>query len=179
MEEKISAICEIEIELYLDYYDDKIKSYEEFTKKLDSNQKKIIDLVYDLLEEDYTEEEIISAIKLQGEFYKESPEYFGEDDDSSNYPSGYYETKKKKKYSFHERCGYTLSLVKRSFATRKAIKAEYAYQKSIFNHVDDGIRQKIYENMKSMAKKNTKKKIKSERNKSKKRKTKRKKSKEG
>ena len=76
-------------------------------------------------------------------------------------------------------CGYTLSLVKRFFATRKAIKAEYAYQKSIFNHVDDGIRQKIYENMKAMAKKNTKKKIKSERNKSKKRKTKRKKSKEG
>ena len=102
------------------------------------------------------EKEILSAIKSQGEYYKESPEWFGEDDDSSNYPSGYYESNKNKKYPFNEKCGHTLSLVKRFFATRKARKAEYAYQKSIFNNLDDGIRQEVYEIMRAMEKKKNK-----------------------
>lgn len=165
MEAKIAELCEIEVELYLNYYDNKINSYKEFTTKLESNQKKIINLVYDLLEDGYGEKEIISAIKSQGKYYKESPEWFGEDDDSSNYPSGYYESKKKKKYPFNEKCGYTLSLVKRFFKTRKAIKAEHAYQKSRYNNVDDGIRQKIYENMKAMDKKKKRKKRKTKRKK--------------
>lgn len=172
MEAKIAELCEIEVGLYLNYYDNKINSYKEFTTKLESNQKKIINLVYDLLEIGKEEKDILSAIKSQGEYYKESPEWFGEDDDSSNYPSGYYESKKNKKYSFHEKCGHTLSLVKRFFATRKARKAEYAYQKSIFNNVDDGIRQEVYEIMRAMKKKKNKSKRK--RNKKSKRKRSRK-----
>ncbi len=156
MEEKITDLCEIEVELYLDYYNDEYK-FSEFTKKLEGNQKKIINLVYDLLENGFDEKEIISAIKSQGEFYKESPEWFGEDDDSSNYPSEYFETDKSKKYPFHEKCGYTLSLVKRLFKTRKAIKAEHAYQKSKYNNLDDGMREIIYTHMRDMKKKKKKK----------------------
>ena len=152
MEEKIAEICEIEAELYLDYYNKKYK-FNEFTKKLEDNQKKIINLVYDLLESGKEEKEILSEIKMQGEFYKESPEYFGEDDDSSNYPSGYFESSKSKKYPFHEKSGYTLSLIKRFFKTRKAIKAEHAYQKSKYNNLDDGMREMIYTHMKAMKKK--------------------------
>ena len=175
MEEKIAEICEIEAELYLDYYNKKYK-FNEFTKKLEDNQKKIINLVYDLLERRKEEKEILSAVKKQGEFYKESPEYFGEDDDSSNYPSEYYETEKKEKYPSHENCGSTLSLVKRLFATRKARKAEYAYQKSRFNNVDDGIREKVYEIMKTMKSMKKKTKRKKKKNKKKKKGTKRKRS---
>ena len=133
MEEKIYELCEIESMLYLDYYNGKY-SYDSFKGLLGENKPKIINLVYDLLEDGYDEKDIISGIKRQGEFYKKSPEWFGKDDDSSNYPSGYYETNKNKKYPSHENCGSTLSLVKRFFATRKARKAEYAYQKSEYNH---------------------------------------------
>jgi len=155
MEAKIAEICEIEVGLYLGYYKGEYK-FSEFNQKLESNQKKIINLVYDLLEEGYEDKEILSAIKSQGEFYKESPEWFGEDDDSSNYPSEYFETNKSKKYPFHEKCGYTLSLVKRFFKTRKAIKAEHAYQKSKYNNLDDGMREMIYTHMKAMKKKKNK-----------------------
>lgn len=156
MEEKIAELCEIEVELYLDYYNDQIKSYKAFTEKLESEKKNMINIVYDLLEDGYGEREILSEIKSQGEYYKKTPEFFGKDDDSSNYPSGYYESNKNKKYPFNEKCGHTLSLVKRFFATRKARKAEYAYQKSRFNNVDEGIRQEIYENMRTMKKKKNK-----------------------
>lgn len=171
MEVKIAEICEIEAELYLDYYNGKYK-FNEFTKQLENNQKKIINLVYDLLESGKEEKEIISDIKEQGEFYKESPEYFGENDDSSNYPSEYFESSKSKKYSFHERCGYTLSLIKRFFKTRKSIKAEHAYQKSKYNHLDDGMREMIYTHMKAMKKKkkNTKRRKKSKKKSKKKKK---------
>ena len=157
MEAKIAEICEIEAELYLDYYNKKYK-FSEFTKKIEGNQKKIINLVYDLLESGKEEQEIISAIKSQGEYYKESPEWFGEDDDTSNYPSEYFESSKSKKYPFHEKCGYTLSLVKRFFKTRKSIKAEHAYQKSKYNNLDDGIREIIYTHMRAMKKKKSKRK---------------------
>ena len=140
MEVKIAELCDIEAGLYLDYYNDKIKSYKEITKKLNSNQAKIINLVYDLLEDGYDEKEIISAIKSQGEYYKGSPEWFGEDDDSSIYPSGYYESKKKKKYSFHEKCGNTLSLVKRFFKARKSVKAELSLRDRL---PEEGVRELI------------------------------------
>lgn len=163
----------IESILYLDYYNGKY-SYKEFTKKLESKQKKIINLVYDLLEDGYDEKDIIPSIKSHGEFYKKSPEWFGEDDDTSNYPSGYYETNKNKKYPFYERCGNTLSLVKKIFKTRKAFKVELAYQKSEYNHLDDGIREMIYTHMKAMEnKKNKSKRKKSKRKKSKRKKSKR------
>jgi hypothetical protein len=165
MEEKIAELCEIEVELYLDYYNNQIKSYKAFTEKLESEKKNMINIVYDLLENGYDEEEILSEIKSLGAYYKKTPEFFGKDNDSSMYPSEYYETKKRKKYPFNERCGYTLSLVKRFFATRKAIKNEYAYQKSRFNNVDDGIREKIYNNMKSSKKKSKRKKKKKTNNK--------------
>ena len=48
MEAKIAELCEIEVELYLNYYDNKIKSYKEFTEKLESERKNIINKVYDL-----------------------------------------------------------------------------------------------------------------------------------
>ena len=176
MEEKIAELCEIEVNLYLDYYNDRIKSYKGFIEELESEKKNIINVIYDLLVEDYTEKEILSAIKSQGTFYKESPEWFGKDDDSSNYPSEYYETEKKEKYPSHENCGSTLSLVKRFFATRKARKAEYAYQKSRFNNVDDGIREKVYEIMKTMKSMKKKTKRKKKKNKKKKKGTKRKRS---
>lgn len=172
MEAKIAELCEIEVGLYLDYYNGEYE-ISEFNKKLDSNKKKIINLVYDLLESGKEEKEIISAIKFQGEYYKESPEWFGEDDDSSNYPSEYFESSKSKKYPFHEKCGYTLSLVKRFFKTRKAIKAEHAYQKSKYNNLDDGMREIIYTHMRAMKKKKNKSKRKSKRRKSKKKKSKR------
>lgn len=172
MEEKIYELCEIESMLYLDYYNGKY-SYDSFKGLLGENQPKIINLVYNLLDEGYDEKDIISGIKRQGEFYKKSPEWFGENDDTSNYPSGYYETNKNKKYTFYEKCGNTLSLIKRFFKTRKAIKAEIAYQKSEYNHLDDGIREMIYNHMKSMKKKKNK----SKRKKSKRTKSKRKKSK--
>jgi len=175
MEAKIAELCEIEVGLYLGYYKGEYK-FSEFNKRLEINQKTIINLVYDLLEEGYEDKEILSEINSQGEFYKESPEWFGEDDDSSNYPSGYYESEKTKKYPFHEKCGYTLSLAKRFFKTRKAIKAEHAYQKSKYNNLDDGMREMIYSHMKAKKKKNKKNKSKSKRrNKSKRKKTKRKK----
>ena len=141
----ISETCEIEVGLYLDYYNKKIKSYKEFNQKLDSHKKYIIEKVYDLMDRDYTEKDIIAAIKEQGVFYKESPEWFGEDDDSSNYPSGYYETKKNKKYPFNEKCGNTLSLVRKFFKVRKsralalALKgklAEEGIHELIVSHID-------------------------------------------
>ena len=161
----ISEICEYESVLYLDYYNGKIKSYKEFIKKLESHKKDIIEKVYDLLEQDYTEKVIIDAIKEQGVFYKESPEWFGKDDDSSNYPSEYYETNKNKKYPFNEKCGNTLSLVKRFFATKKSVKTEYAYQKSKYNNVDDGIRERIYHHIKTRKSKTKRKRKKTKRNK--------------
>ena len=135
-----AEICEIEVGLYLDYYNNEIKSYEEFNQKLDSHKKYIIDKVYDLMEEDYTEKIIIAAIKEQGVFYKESPEWFGEDDDSSYYPSGYYETKKNEKYPFHEKCGKTLSLVKGLFKARKSVKVELSLKDKL---EEEGIRELI------------------------------------
>jgi len=54
MEAKIAELCEIEVELYLDYYNGEYK-FREFNQKLDSNQKKIINLVYDLLEDGFDE----------------------------------------------------------------------------------------------------------------------------
>ena len=176
MEEKIAELCEIEVELYLDYYNGKYK-FNEFTKKLEGNQKKIINKVYDLLEDGFDEKDILSAIKSQGEYYKESPEWFGEDDDTSNYPSEYFETNKSKKYPFHEKCGYTLSLVKRFFKTRKAIKAEHAYQKSKYNHLDDGMREIIYTHMRAMKKKKNKSKRKKHKKSKRHKNTKRRKSK--
>lgn len=170
MEVKIAGICDIEAELYLDYYNKKYK-FSEFNQKLEENQPKIINLVYNLLEEGYEDKEILSAIKMQGEFYKESPEWFGEDDDTSNYPSEYFETKKSKKYSFHEKCGYTLSLIKRFFKTRKAIKAEISLKDEL---AEEGIRELIISHMKAMKKKknkNSKRSRKSKRRKSKRRKS--------
>ena len=161
----ISEICEIEVGLYLDYYNKKIESYKGFNQKLDSHKKYIIEKVYDLMEQDYTEKVIIAAIKEQGVFYKESPEWFGEDDDSSNYPSGYYESKKNKKYPFHEKCGYTLSLVKRFFKTRKYIKAEISLKDEL---AEEGIRELILSHMRAMTKKKKKKNTKRRKNKSKK-----------
>ena len=174
MEAKIAELCEIEVGLYLDYYNGKIKSYKGYIEELESEKENIINVIYDLLEDGYDEKEILTEIKSQGGFYKESPEWFGEDDDSSNYPSEYYESEKTKKYPSHETCGYTLSLVKRFFTTRKSVKTEYAYQKSRFNNVDDGIREKVYEIMKNM--KSMKKKTKRKKNKKKKKGTKRKRS---
>jgi hypothetical protein len=158
MEVKIAEICEIEAELYLDYYNKKYK-FSEFNKKLESNQNKIINLVYDLLESGKEEKEILSAIKMQGEFYKESPEWFGEDDDSSNYPSGYFESSKSKKYPFHEKCGYTLSLVKKFFKARKSVKVELSLRDKLH---EEGVRELIVsqidasKNKKSKRKKNKK-----------------------
>ena len=177
MEEKIADICEIEVGLYLDYYNGG-HDIGEVPEKIKSKQDEIRNLVYDLLDEGYEEKDIISGIKRQGEFYKKSPEWFGKNDNSSNYPSEYYETDKNKKYPSHENCGSTLSLVKRFFATRKARKAEYAYQKSEYDHLDDGMREMIYTHMKAMEnKKNKSKRKKSKRKKSKRKKSKRKKSK--
>ena len=154
MEEKIAELCEIEVELYLDYYNDQIKSYKAFTEKLESEKKNMINIVYDLLEYGYDEEEILSEIKSLGAYYKKSPEYFGEDNDSSMYPSGYYESKKKKKYPFNEKCGYTLSLVKRFFNRRKAFIAEVSLRDKL---PEEGVREKIYNNMKSSMKSKRKK----------------------
>ena len=154
MEEKITDLCEIELELYLDYYNGEY-TFSEFNQKLDSNQKKIINLVYDLLEDGFDEEEILSEIKSIGAYYKKTPEFFGEDNDTSMYPSGYFETKKRKKYPFHEKCGYTLSLVKRFFKTRKYIKAEISLKDKI---EEEGIRKLVLSHMRGMKKekKNTK-----------------------
>ena len=148
MEEKIAEICEIEAELYLDYYNKKYK-FNEFIKKLEDNQKKIINLVYDLLESGKEEKEILSAIKMQGEFYKESPEYFGEDDESSNYPSGYIESSKSKNINSMKMWIYFVIFIK-IFKTRKATKRNM-YQIQIC-HLDDGMREIIYI-MKAMKKK--------------------------
>jgi len=153
MEEKIAELCEIEVELYLDYYNDQIKSYKAFTEKLESEKKNMINIVYDLLEYGYDEEEILSEIKSLGAYYKKTPEFFGKDNDISMYPSGYFETKKRKKYPFHEKCGYTLSLVKRFFKTRKYIKAELSLRDKI---EEEGIRKMILSHMRGMKKKNTK-----------------------
>jgi len=176
MEEKIADLCEIESGLYLDYYNGKY-TYKQFNNTLESENQKIIDLVYDLLEEGYEDREILSAIEEQGEFYKESPEWFSNDADISNYPSEYFETSNSKKYPLHEKCGYTLSLVKRLFKARKSVKAEHAYQKSKYNNLDDGMREIIYTHMRAMKKKKNKSKRKSKRRKSKRRKSKKKKSK--
>jgi len=155
MEEKIAELCEIEVELYLDYYNNQIKSYKAFTEKLEREKKNMINIVYDLLENGYDEEEILSEIKSLGAYYKKTPEFFGKDNDSSMYPSEYYETKKRKKYPFHERCGYTLSLVKRFFKTRKYIKAEISLKDKI---EEEGIRKLVLSHMRGMKKekKNTK-----------------------
>ena len=161
MEEKITDLCEIEVELYLDYYNGEY-TFSEFTKKLEGNQKKIINLVYDLLESGKEEKEIISAIKSQGEYYKKTPEFFGKDNDTSMYPSEYFESNKSKKYPFHEKCGYTLSLVKRFFKTRKSIKAETALKDKI---EEEGIRKMILSHMRATKKKKKKSKRKSTKNK--------------
>ncbi len=155
MEEKIAELCEIEVELYLDYYNDQIKSYKAFTEKLESEKKNMINIVYDLLEYGYDEEEILSEIKSLGAYYKKTPEFFGKDNDSSMYPSEYFESKKKKKYPFHERCGYTLSLVKRFFNRRKAFIAELSLRDKV---PEEGVREKIYNNMESSKKKSKRKK---------------------
>ena len=158
MEVKIAGMCEIEAELYLDYYNGKYK-FNEFNQKLESNQKKIINLVYDLLEDGYDEKDILPGIKRQGEFYKKSPEWFGEDDDSSNYPSDYFESSKSKKYPFHENCGYTLSLVKKFFKARKSVKVELSLRDKLH---EEGVRELIVsqidasKNKKSKRKKNKK-----------------------
>ena len=175
MEAKIAGICEIEAGLYLDYYNGKYE-YEEFKVRLENSKEEIRDKIYDLLEEGYEEEGIIKAIKGQGEYYQGSPEWFSENDEITDFPSLYFETSKNKKYPHHERCGYTLSLIKRFFKTRKAIKAEHAYQKSKYNNLDDGMREIIYTHMRGMKKKKKKKKINTNRKKSKRRKSKRRKS---
>lgn len=169
MEAKIAELCEIEVGLYLDYYNGKYK-FNGFTKKLDNNKKKIINLVYDLLEDGFDEKKILSAIKSHSDYYKESPEWFGEDDNSSNYPSEYFESSKSKKYPFHEKCGYTLSLIKRFFKTRKAIKAETALKDEL---EEEGIRELVVSHMKAMKKKKKKKKSKRKKNKKSKKRSKR------
>ena len=63
LSELVSDLCSIEVELYLDYYNDQIKSYKVFTEKLESEKKNMINIVYDLLEYGYDEEEILSEIK--------------------------------------------------------------------------------------------------------------------
>ena len=171
MDAKIAELCEIEVGLYLDYYNGEYK-ISEFNKKLESNQKGIINFLYDLLEDGHDEREILSEIKSQGEFYKESPEWFGEDDDSSNYPSGYYESEKTKKYPFHEKCGYTLSLVKRFFKARKSVKAEISLRDEL---AEEDIRESIVYHLKAMKKKKKNKKNKSKSNRRKKSKRKNKK----
>ena len=95
LSELVSDLCEIEVELYLDYYNNQVKSYKAFTEKLESEKKNMINIVYDLLEEGFDEEEILSEIKSLGAYYRKSPEYFGEDNDTSMYPSEYFETKKR------------------------------------------------------------------------------------
>ena len=158
MEEKIYELCEIESMVYLDYYNGEY-SYKEFTKKIESKQYEIINLVYDLLEDGYDEKDILPGIKRQGEFYKKSPEWFGEDDDSSNYPSDYFESSKSKKYPFHENCGYTLSLIKRFFKARKSVKVELSLRDKLH---EEGVRELIVshidasKNKKSKRKKNKK-----------------------
>ena len=165
MEEKIAELCEIEVELYLDYYNDQIKSYKAFTEKLESEKKNMINIVYDLLEAGFDEEEILSEIKSLGAYFKKTPEFFGKDNDTSMYPSEYFESKKKKKYPFHERCGYTLSLVKRFFNRRKAFIAELSLRDKL---PEEGVREKIYNNMKSSKKKSKRKKKKKTKKKNKK-----------
>ena len=155
LSELVSDLCSIEVELYLDYYNDQIKSYKAFTEKLESEKNNMINIVYDLLEEDFTENEILSEIKSLGAYYKKTPEFFGKDNDDSMYPSGYYESNKNKKYPFHEKCGYTLSLVKRFFNRRKAFIAEIFLKDKV---PEEGVREKIYNNMESSKKKSKRKK---------------------
>jgi len=155
MEEKIVELCEIEVELYLDYYNNQIKSYKAFTEELESEKNNMINIVYDLLEDGFDEKKILSEIKSLGAYYKKTPEFFGKDNDSSMYPSEYFETKKRKKYPFHEKCGYTLSLVKRFFNRRKAFIAELSLRDKV---PEEGVREKIYNNMKSSKKKSKRKK---------------------
>jgi len=173
MEEKIADLCEIESGLYLDYYNGKY-TYKQFNNTLESENQKIIDLVYDLLEEGYEDREILSAIEEQGEFYKESPEWFSNDADISNYPSEYFETSNSKKYPLHEKCGYTLSLVKRLFKARKSVKAEISLKDEL---VEEGIREMIVSHVRATKKKKKKKKKNTKRRKRSKNKSKKKKNK--
>lgn len=163
LSELVSDLCSIEVELYLDYYNGE---YEigEFKEKLESEKKNMRNIVYDLLEDGFNEEEILSEIKSLGAYYKKTPEFFGKDNDSSMYPSGYYESNKNKKYPFHEKCGHTLSLVKRFFNRRKAFIAELSLRDKIS---EVGVREKIYNNMESSKKKSKRKKKKNKKTKNK------------
>ena len=97
-EDKISEICEIESEMYLDYYNGEY-TYKEFLQNLKKQSKNITDKGEDLLN-DHSEKDIMSAITEQCKYYKKEPQWFGEGDESSYFSSGYYETNKNKKYPF-------------------------------------------------------------------------------
>lgn len=182
-EDKISEICEIEAEMYLDYYNGEY-IYEEFLQNLKKQDKNITDKVSNLLE-DHSEEDIMTAITEQCEFYKRGSQWFGEDDESSYFSSGYYESNKNDKYPSHEKCGYTKSLLSEYFKgmrtkTAKKLKTfEHVHKSRGFSELDEGVKETIahyVRNRKGKRNKSNRKRNKSKR-KRKKKNTKRKKSK--
>lgn len=147
-EDKISEICEIEAEMYLDYYNGEY-TYKGFIKNLKKQDKNIIDKVSDLLSEGYTENDIMSVIKKHCGFYREEPQWFGEDDESSYFSSGYYESNKNDKYPSHEKCGYTKSLLSEYFKgmrtkTAKKLKSfQHAYNIRGLPELDEGVKETV------------------------------------
>ena len=73
----------------------------------------------------------MTAITEQCEFYKKESQWFGEDDESSYFSSGYYESNKNDKYPSHEKCGYTKSLLSEYF---KRIRTKTAKKLKSFQH---------------------------------------------
>jgi len=146
-EDKISEICEIEAEMYLDYYNGEY-TYKEFLQNLKKQDKNITDKVSDLLD-DHSEEDIMTAITEQCEFYKRGSQWFGEDDESSYFSSGYYESNKIKKYPDHEKCENTKSLLREYFKgirTKKAKKLktfEHVHKSRGFSELDEGVKETI------------------------------------
>jgi len=178
-EDKISEICEIEAEMYLDYYNGEY-TYEEFKGNLKKQDKNIIDKGEDLLN-DHSEKDIMTAITEQCKYYKKEPQWFGEDDESSYFSSGYYESNKNKKYPFYEKCGHTKSLLREHFKdirtkTAKKLKTfEHVHKKRGFSELDEGVKETIshyVRNQRGKRKKSKRKKKNTKRKKSKRKKNK-------
>ena len=180
-EDKISEICEIEAEMYLDYYNGE-HTYEEFKENLKKQNKNIRDKGEYLLN-DHSEKDIMTAITEQCKYYEKEPHWFGEDDESSYFSSGYYESNKSKKYPFHEKCGYTKSLLREYFKdirTKKAKKLktfEHVHKSRSFPELDEGVKETIAHYVRNQKSKRNKSKRKKENTKRKKSKLKKNKSK--
>ena len=107
-------IADVESETYLDYYGDESKTKADLEKTLASKKGEVTKMVEELQKMGISYDKILSKIKSLGKNHSENVWYFGQPapEDPTGHGSGYYEGDDERKIKKHEKCSWTLDIIK-------------------------------------------------------------------